>query len=114
MPDVPALGVCVPSAPAIAHTVVIDTLPEGDRELIADFVVECRDYMESAEAALFGRRLGAQECITAGRLARSEARPITDIRGSAKYRAEMVEVLVTRLLEQTAQACPLSAEGCVS
>ena len=39
-------------APATAHQGVADALPEGDRELIADFVVECREYLESAEAAL--------------------------------------------------------------
>ena len=52
VPNAPAPVVRVLSAPAMAYTVVIDTLPEGDRELIADFVVECRDYLESAEAAL--------------------------------------------------------------
>jgi two-component system chemotaxis sensor kinase CheA len=44
----PAAGVA-PTAPA---PVAVDELPDGDHELIADFLVECRDYLESAEGAL--------------------------------------------------------------
>jgi two-component system chemotaxis sensor kinase CheA len=41
-----------PSAAADMGADVEDVLPEGDRELIGDFVAECREYLESAESAL--------------------------------------------------------------
>lgn len=55
--EVPAPAPASPRALAAKSAMVVpdavnDTLPEGDHELIADFVVECRDYLESAEAAL--------------------------------------------------------------
>jgi two-component system chemotaxis sensor kinase CheA len=55
--NVPTPASAIPEVPAPKPAIetlaaVSDTLPEGDHELIADFVVECRDYLESAEAAL--------------------------------------------------------------
>ena len=44
---VKAVVVEVPRVP-----VAIDELPAGDHELIADFLVECREYLASAEGAL--------------------------------------------------------------
>ena len=46
-----------PSAPTAADVPSVadpiqETLLDGDRELIADFVTECRDYLDSAERAL--------------------------------------------------------------
>lgn len=55
-----------------------------------------------AEEALQGEELSATTISRAARLAREEARPISDIRGSAAYRMELVEVLLNRLLEQLA------------
>ncbi|MEP6619839.1 MAG: chemotaxis protein CheW [bacterium] len=51
LPNRAPVELSVPVA-AEVHAEVADALPEGDHELIADFVVECRDYLESAEAAL--------------------------------------------------------------
>lgn len=53
VPDLPVASAAPAAvAPVAALVETADTLPEGDHELIADFVVECRDYLESAEAAL--------------------------------------------------------------
>jgi xanthine dehydrogenase iron-sulfur cluster and FAD-binding subunit A len=51
-----------------------------------------------AEAALVGQELDAQVIEEAGRLAAAASKPISDIRGSAGYRREMVRVLTVRAL----------------
>ena len=53
-----------------------------------------------AEAFLIGKTLTEQTVVEAARLAATQARPIDDLRGSASYRAAMVETLVARLLRQ--------------
>lgn len=53
-----------------------------------------------AEAFLVGRTLTGETIEEAARLAAAQARPIDDLRGSASYRAAMVETLVARLLRQ--------------
>ena len=53
-----------------------------------------------AEAFLVGRTLTEETIEEAARLAAAQARPIDDLRGSASYRAAMVETLVARLLRQ--------------
>lgn len=52
----------------------------------------------TAESALVGRKLTASLAREAGRLAAGDAKPISDVRASAEYRREMVEVLVARAL----------------
>ncbi len=47
-----------------------------------------------AEDYLRGRRLDAQVCAEAGRIAREDVHPIDDVRGSAHYRLATVETLV--------------------
>lgn len=59
-----------------------------------------------AEQALVGRSLEEKRIAEAARLAAQEARPIDDVRASAWYRREMVEVLVRRALRD---AIPESA-----
>jgi aerobic carbon-monoxide dehydrogenase medium subunit len=54
----------------------------------------------SAEAALRGAKLDDERMRDAARAARAQARPISNVRASAEYRAEMVEVLTRRALEQ--------------
>jgi CO/xanthine dehydrogenase FAD-binding subunit len=56
----------------------------------------------AAEAALAGRPLTPTAIQEAARLARAAAVPISDVRGSAAYRAEVIEVLVRRLLARAA------------
>ncbi len=53
-----------------------------------------------AENALHGERLTHDLATHAGRLAGRAARPIDDIRGTAAYRRQVVEVLVRRLALQ--------------
>lgn len=57
-----------------------------------------------AEASLRGQPIGADSAREAARLAaEKDARPITDIRGSASYRRAMVQVLVERALDRLAR-----------
>lgn len=62
----------------------------------------------AAEAALAGRALTDETIDRAAALARDAARPIDDIRGSARYRRDMVEMLVRRGLEGIRDGRPLT------
>ncbi len=53
-----------------------------------------------AEQALRGERLTDAALEEAGRLAAEAARPITDVRASAEYRTQMVNVLTKRAVRQ--------------
>jgi xanthine dehydrogenase iron-sulfur cluster and FAD-binding subunit A len=55
-----------------------------------------------AEAALIGRRLDEVSIMAAAETAADEARPIDDVRGSAKYRRWMVRHAVSQLLRSVA------------
>ncbi len=61
---------------------------------VAPTVIRVRD----AERLLAARRLSAAAAAEAARLARAAARPITDVRGSAEYRLELVEALTEQAL----------------
>ena len=56
----------------------------------------------SAEAYLVGKALTAEVIAEAARLAAQSVKPISDVRASAEYRRDMVEVLVRRALTQVA------------
>ena len=49
-----------------------------------------------AEAALVGSEISEDAATAAGKIASGEARPISDQRGSAEFRAYLVEVMTTR------------------
>jgi CO/xanthine dehydrogenase FAD-binding subunit len=51
-----------------------------------------------AEAYLAGRKISAEAMAEAGRIAATEAKPISDFRASAEYRRDLVAVLVKRAL----------------
>jgi CO/xanthine dehydrogenase FAD-binding subunit len=51
-----------------------------------------------AEAYLEGRKISAEAMTEAGRIAATEAKPISDFRASADYRRDLVAVLVKRAL----------------
>ena len=53
----------------------------------------------AAEAYLSDRAVSAEAMEEAGRIAASEAKPISDFRASAGYRRHLVEVMVRRALE---------------
>ena len=54
-----------------------------------------------AEKRLEGKKIDGSLLEEAARIAASEARPISDLRGSAWFRQEMVKVLVKQAVEQT-------------
>jgi len=51
-----------------------------------------------AEAYLAGRKISAEAMAEAGRIAATEAKPISDFRASADYRRDLIAVLVKRAL----------------
>ena len=51
-----------------------------------------------AEAYLDGRKVSAEAMAEAGRIAATEAKPISDFRASADYRRDLIAVLVKRCL----------------
>jgi CO/xanthine dehydrogenase FAD-binding subunit len=51
-----------------------------------------------AEAYLAGRKISAEAMAEAGRIAATEAKPISDFRASAEYRRDLIAVLVKRAL----------------
>jgi len=51
-----------------------------------------------AEAYLDGRKISPEAMAEAGRIASTEARPISDFRASADYRRDLIAVLVKRAL----------------
>jgi CO/xanthine dehydrogenase FAD-binding subunit len=53
-----------------------------------------------AEAYLAGREVSSDAMAEAGRIAASEAKPISDFRASAEYRRDLIAVLTKRALEK--------------
>jgi CO/xanthine dehydrogenase FAD-binding subunit len=55
---------------------------------------------EGAAMSLVGKAVDDSSIATAGRIAREEARPITDQRASADFRRELIQVLAARALRE--------------
>ncbi|MGA2112128.1 MAG: FAD binding domain-containing protein [Anaerolineales bacterium] len=60
-------------------------------------------HARQAEDLLLGRSLDDATVAEAARRAAAEARPISDVRGSAEYRRHMVRISLERLLQQVAR-----------
>jgi len=56
-----------------------------------------------ASAGLIGRKIDAAAAGEAGRTARNECAPISDVRGSAEYRRSLVEILTKRAVLKAAE-----------
>lgn len=63
----------------------------------------------AAEDMLLGQQLSPELLQTAAEQAMSQASPIDDVRGTARYRREMVGVLTRRTLERAAESAKGSA-----
>ena len=64
-----------------------------------------------AEAFLEGRKITPEAMEEAGRIAVSDARPITDFRASADYRKNLVAVLTKRCIEGAYELAQKQATG---
>ena len=95
------LGLRRAQAIAVVNAAVVLTF-EGDMVIDARITLGSVSptiiRAEAAEQALIGQGLTHEAIQTAARLASEAAAPIDDVRGSAVYRAEMVQVLVSRCL----------------
>ncbi|HXJ82921.1 MAG TPA: xanthine dehydrogenase family protein subunit M [Candidatus Methylomirabilis sp.] len=88
------------SVVCVAARLVLDE--EGERcveaRIALGAVAPRTSRAQSAERALEGRTPTPEALRQAGRLAAAECRPINDVRASARYRAHLVETLVSRAL----------------
>jgi CO/xanthine dehydrogenase FAD-binding subunit len=98
---------------AVAATVTLE--PDGQRcrqaRIALGSVGMTPLRARTAEAALAGRRLDEGVLRAAGDAARTEVDPLSDHRGSAAYKREMVSVMVGRALTQAAAAARQMARG---
>ncbi|MBI2932738.1 MAG: xanthine dehydrogenase family protein subunit M [Planctomycetes bacterium] len=78
-----------------------DTIAEA--KVVLGAVAPIPDVARRTGAMLVGKRPSEELFREAGKMAREEARPISDIRGSKEYRRELVEVLAARALAQAAE-----------
>jgi CO/xanthine dehydrogenase FAD-binding subunit len=67
-----------------------------------------------AEAFLDGKPLSEEAMAEAGRIAATEAKPISDFRASADYRRDLIETLTKRALETAAARAHQSAKEAVA
>lgn len=65
----------------------------------------------AAEAYLEGRAITPESLAEAGRIAVSEARPITDFRASANYRCDLIAVLTARALTRACARATAQQQG---
>lgn len=72
----------------------------ADACVVLGAVAPIPDMARRTNEFLRGKRPSDRVLAEAGRMAREEARPITDIRGTVEYRRELVEVLTKRALAE--------------
>lgn len=75
----------------------------AEARVILGAVAPIPDLARRTVAFLVDKKPSPDVFAEAGRIAREEARPISDVRGSKEYRRELVEVLTARALAQAAQ-----------
>jgi aerobic carbon-monoxide dehydrogenase medium subunit len=99
--------------PALGVAVALDT--DGTKVKSARVVVsaatEKATRLRSAEQALAGATIDDKALARAGDAAAAEAECVTDVRGSAAYKRELVRVYVGRAVRQALQESALNANG---
>jgi carbon-monoxide dehydrogenase medium subunit len=85
---------------AVAVTLTMDGERCRDARIVLGAVAPTPIRARGAEDALRDQAADDEHIAKAARAARSEARPISNVRASADYRSEMVEVLTRRALER--------------
>ncbi|MEO8285100.1 MAG: FAD binding domain-containing protein [Chloroflexota bacterium] len=97
---------------SVVHAAFVLTF-DGDTVSAASITMGCLAptivHSASAEAYLTGKQLTPAVCEEAGRLACSDVRPISDLRGSAEYRLMLLAGLVADCLQRIAAGT--EAEG---
>jgi carbon-monoxide dehydrogenase medium subunit len=94
--DIAIVGVAVFVKPAVASGK--QAVMGEDVRIVLGAVAPTPMRAKQAEEILRGKELTEERIREAARLAAGEAKPIDDVRGSAWYRREMVEVLTRRQL----------------
>jgi carbon-monoxide dehydrogenase medium subunit len=84
----------------LATVGVAVTLSRDEIRIVLGAVASTPIRAKKAEALLRGKSLDAKLISEAARAAAEESRPISNVRASAQYRREMVEVLTRRAIEQ--------------
>jgi carbon-monoxide dehydrogenase medium subunit len=84
----------------VAAVVTLDNGHCADARIALGAVAPTPIRAARAEAVLRGQPLSAEVIAEAARLAAEDARPISDVRGSADFRRHLVRVLTRRTLEQ--------------
>ena len=99
------LGLRRAQAISVINVALVLTL-DGDTVTQAAITLGCLAptiiHARTAEAFLAGKRLDADTCAEAGRLACEDAHPIDDLRGSARYRLDTLAALVADGLRRIA------------
>jgi carbon-monoxide dehydrogenase medium subunit len=73
----------------------------GEARIVLGAVAPTPIRARKAEASIKGHAMDDQLLERAARTAAEETQPISDVRGSAEYRREMVKVLTKRALKKT-------------
>jgi carbon-monoxide dehydrogenase medium subunit len=91
----------------VAALVVPEGGTLGDIRIVLSAVAPTPIRAAKAEDILRGRAPKEDLIVEAARAAAAESRPITDIRGSAEYRKNIVEVLTGQVVRQALKAAKL-------
>ncbi|MFK7802934.1 MAG: FAD binding domain-containing protein [Anaerolineae bacterium] len=98
------LGLRRAQAISVVHVAMLLTFGDDDQTVTAAAIAQGSVAATiistpSAEAYLVGKSLTAETIQEAARLAQSTPSPIDDLRGTADYRTELIEVMVSRGLK---------------